>query len=555
MFQNGLDSTGIKEKPPDRKWVLHFALVTALITTIPYIIGFSTQGDQWRFSGFLFGVEDGNTYLAKMLRGAQGDWLFRTPYTTFEQKGVFTFAPYLVLGKLTQGENQHDQLAVLFHAFRIAGNFLVIFALYDFSSLFLEKDRTRKLATVLVTYGGGFGWLLVTLGANQWMESLPLDFYSPETFGFLGTLGIAHLPWARAVFLWGIRGYLLKGSKEIGVNRASCKIGNLSPGILWFATGLAQPITVMIIGVVVVYHLLGLFVWQFSKWTKRRNADWLILTRYLIAAAKASFVALPLVIYNFVVFTTDPFIQIWTEQNRIPPSHALHYILAYGIILPFVITGFFVLIKNPSENGILLLSWGVLAPALLLVPISYNRRLIEGFWVVLVLIAFISFEKSKSIPFRKSYSILFLSLITSVFLISGSTLVSINPGEPAFYSKDKIAAFTFLDKVAEDGDVVLCAYETGNALPAWAPVTVMIGHGPECAEIQDITPRIEAFFMEETKESTRIKLLEEFEVGYIFVGPVERKFGHWETDNDVIYRKVFTQGEYDLFEIVHREDD
>jgi len=554
MSRNGLKHKGLSRMPPYKKWLLNFALITALITTIPYLIGYSSQGDEWHFSGFVFGVEDGNTYLAKMLRGAQGDWLFRTPYTTFEQKGVFAFAPYLVLGKLAKGENQHDQLIVLLHIFRIVGNFMAIFAVYDFSSLFLEKDRTRKFATILVTYGGGFGWLLIALGASKWQGSLPLDFYSPETFGFLGTLGIAHLPWARAFFLWGIRGYLLKGTKIINSNGASCIIGNLNPGILWLATGIAQPITGMLIGVIVVYHLLGLGIWQLICWTKERVADLSGLKNYFIAATKASIIALPLVIYNFIVYIKDPFIQIWTEQSRIQPPHLLHYIIAYGIILPFVIKGFRVIMANPTDNGILLLSWGILAPILLLVPLSYNRRLIEGLWVAFVAIAFISYEKSANRTFRKSFSILLMTLITSIFMISGSFLVSFNPGEPAFSSADKIAAFTFLEKVAEDNDVVLCAYETGNSLPAWAPVTVMIGHRPESAKIQEIAPQIEAFYWQETKELTRIKILEDFNVSYVFLGPAERKFGDWEPENDIILHKIFTQGEYDLFEVVHLKE-
>ena len=38
--------------------------------------------------GFIFAVEDGNSYIAKMLSGVQGAWLFRTPYTSMQQGGV-----------------------------------------------------------------------------------------------------------------------------------------------------------------------------------------------------------------------------------------------------------------------------------------------------------------------------------------------------------------------------------------------------------------------------------------------------------------------------------
>jgi hypothetical protein len=82
-------------------------------------LAFQTQGEAWRFTGFVFAVEDGNSYIAKMLLGANGAWLFRTPYTADPQRGVLAFLPYLLLGKLAAGEGIHEQLVALFHLFRI----------------------------------------------------------------------------------------------------------------------------------------------------------------------------------------------------------------------------------------------------------------------------------------------------------------------------------------------------------------------------------------------------------------------------------------------------
>ena len=69
-----------------------------ILTMIPYIVGYSTQGEGWRFTGFVIGVEDGNSYLTKMLSGADGDWLFRTPYSIEHQKGFLAFISYILLG-------------------------------------------------------------------------------------------------------------------------------------------------------------------------------------------------------------------------------------------------------------------------------------------------------------------------------------------------------------------------------------------------------------------------------------------------------------------------
>ena len=110
----------------ERRWVVIFALLVMLATTIPYLIGYFRQGAGWRFSGFLFAVEDGNSYIAKMLSGSVGAWSFRTPFTPLPQSGVLEYLPYLLLGKLAAGPGLHDQLVALFQVMRLASGFLMI---------------------------------------------------------------------------------------------------------------------------------------------------------------------------------------------------------------------------------------------------------------------------------------------------------------------------------------------------------------------------------------------------------------------------------------------
>jgi len=80
------------------------------VTMLPYLLGYASQGDAWRFTGFVFGVEDGNSYIAKMLSGSAGAWLFRTPYTPEAQRGVLAFLPYILLGKLASPPGLHEQV-------------------------------------------------------------------------------------------------------------------------------------------------------------------------------------------------------------------------------------------------------------------------------------------------------------------------------------------------------------------------------------------------------------------------------------------------------------
>ncbi len=101
----------------ERKTALIVAVIVSILTILPYLIGFISQGEEWRFTGFVVGVEDGNSYLAKMLSGAAGNWLFRSPYSSSPQKGVIAFLPYILLGKITSGPAQHEQLIVIVSIF------------------------------------------------------------------------------------------------------------------------------------------------------------------------------------------------------------------------------------------------------------------------------------------------------------------------------------------------------------------------------------------------------------------------------------------------------
>jgi hypothetical protein len=95
----------------DRRWCLGLSLLLIVLTSIPYLAGFQTQSSEWSYTGFVFGVGDGNSYIAKMLQG-ESAWLFRTPYSSVESGGVLAFS-YLLL-KLAAARSAHQMLA-LFH--------------------------------------------------------------------------------------------------------------------------------------------------------------------------------------------------------------------------------------------------------------------------------------------------------------------------------------------------------------------------------------------------------------------------------------------------------
>jgi hypothetical protein len=522
----------------ERSWCLIYSVVLATLTTIPYLLGYFTQGDQWQFTGFVFGVEDGNSYIAKMLLGSQGEWLFRTPYTSLPQAGVLAFLPYLLLGKLAAGEAIHEQLVALFHLFRVLVTPVAVVATYKFISLFVTSTWWRRWATILATAGGGLGWFLVLLGKSAWLGSLPLEFYSPETFGFLSFYGLPHLILARAFLLSGLTYYLQSAE--------SARYGWIA-GMYFLGIVLVQPITILPAYAIVAVHLGVLILFGF------RDRNWQDIRPWLGAGSKMILLSLPLVVYLGYSFTHDPFLSTWTSQNLILSPPPAHYVVAYGLIILPALLGGWQMARVRNHTGMLLVGWIVIFPLMAYAPFNLQRRLPEGIWVALISLATIGLvswlQDKVKIERGIGWTLLSLGLLSSLMLITGGVGVALRPGEPAFREFEEVRAFSWLNKEAELSSVVLAAYQSGNATPAWAPVRVVIGHGPESVDLEDLSLQVDAFYSDGMTEQERLQFIKSQDVQYVWYGPHEKALGSWNPAGSDLLILAYDSADYQVYRV------
>lgn len=553
MIKKIIGASAFYRNPGEFRWVLWFALMVMFVTSLPYLAGYAVQGSAWRFSGFVFAVEDGNSYIADMQTGAGGQWLFQTPYTATAQNGMLIFLHYILLGKLAAPPDMHVQLVVLYHLFRFISGMLAILATYDFLALFLSAPNLRRWGTALVTLGGGLGWAVFLSGGVGWLNSLPLEFYSPEAFQFLALFGLAHLALARAFFLWGLRSYLLAVQEQ----DQGFWLGSVRTGILWFLTALAQPLTGMIIGAVAGIHLLTLAIGiQVEKMAGSASASgwyaWrMCFTRALVAGA----IAAPFVVYNAIAFSLDPFLKIWNEQSAIPAPNPGMYLLAYGLILPFAVVGAVKSLRMRGAGGLFLPAWILFALAAVYLPYSQQRRLLDGVWPAWVALAAIALEGSQNTSpgrmdwIRRFKPILLLSYLPTTLLFAGGLLQVAQPSQPVYEPAAKVSAFHELEMHAADADVVLAAYTTGNALPAWTPVRVVLGLGTLTAHSDALKQAVPRFFQMATTTAERLTLIREQHVRYVFRGPEERLLGDWDPAAAAYLKLVYNRDGYEIYEV------
>ncbi len=526
----------------ERKWVWLYALGLALVCTLPYLIGFYREGGDWVFTGFIFGVEDGNSYIAKMLAGSYGDWLFRTPYTGYEQQGDLIFLPYLLLGKLARSPALHLQLIVLFQIFRLVATPYAVFATYKFTSLFTTEITWRRWITTLSTIGGGLGWLLPVFRRSSFLGSLPLDFISPETFGFLAFLGLPHLVLARGLMLSALYAYLEAGRASGGSYRS---------GILLLLLTLVQSLATLTAFAVIAIHQ-GLV---FLSGSRSRSQEWRKI--WLPAAARAILPSLPIILFFVIRFSTDPFLLAWTQQNRILSPHPIHYLMAYGIVLVLAVIA---ILKKPwleQPRWLLPVGWVLAFPLLAYFPHNLQRRLVEGVWVALLLLAALALQRwDIGASIKRWFIISFngLSVISSIMLMFGSMQVANYPAAPAFIPRDQVEAYQWLEGNAQRGTIVLANYRVSNALPAWAPLRVIIGHGPESVGMAELEPQVQGYYSGDLHKKDREHWLRESMIGYVIFTQLERSQTTWPIDQEAYLTRVYGNETVTLYEVLDAKD-
>ena len=189
------------------RFVLIGSLIALAVTSVPYVLGAAMATEERVFGGFVYAVEDCYSYLAKMRQGAGGAWLFQIPYTPEPHPRALIYSFYLLLGRiagLLPGRDLTARLVCVYHAARWVFGLGLLLTVYRFLAVLTNRLIVRRLAWLMVTFGGGLGWVLIALGRSDWLGSMPLDFILPEGFTFLVLYAFPHIALGRTLLLLGI---------------------------------------------------------------------------------------------------------------------------------------------------------------------------------------------------------------------------------------------------------------------------------------------------------------------------------------------------------------
>ena len=543
-----------------REWrnVILFALLIIVLTTLPYALGYLKQDSQWRFSGFLFGVEDGNSYVGKMRLGARGlldFYLFYTPEP--HASAPFVFLPYILpgwlVGRFIDSHNPllFQALTLTYHFMQIVFNLLYIVVLYRFIAAFIKQPKTRFLALILAVLGGGFGWIVTFLG------STPAEFFIPEGFSWLILLGLPHLALARAALLGGFlfifRTLSTTRSETGGINPAPTQGISFAiryavfAALCWLIVGLTVPFYLPIIYVI-------LATWGLVLWIAQRRFP----REFVVAGGIAVVITLPLFAYFTYTFSANPIFAIWSSQNILKSPPPLDYVAAYILLVAFaLIAGRWLWRKLSSKRfqhfGLLL--WPIVVPILVYLPLNVQRRMAEAVIVPLAILAAVGLRFLKHQPrWKRVYrpAIVVMCMSSVVFLLF-MFFGALGQSRPVFRPTAELTALDWLNNNTPADSVILTAFDTGkllpqtnidsgNLIPAYTNLRPYVGHGPETAHATDKDALTRRFFADQMSEDERRTLYASVGIRYIFYGPMEKDLltdasaiPAWQSDADKIY--------------------
>jgi hypothetical protein len=520
------------DRVPKSEWgrVIMWGGVIVLVTCLPYIIAWQAAPPGYQFGGILVNPSDGNSYLAKMRQGWTGAWQFHLSYTPEPHDGAFIFLFYLALGHIAR--LAHLPLVLVYHVARVVAGLVLLITTYAFLSRMTNDRRERWLAFSLVGTSAGLGWLGLAIGA------FPIDLWVPEAFAFLSMLSNPHFPLAMALMLAVVAGAIWPAE---GIWRW------LVPGLAALLLAVIQPFALAGVYVTVAIYLL-LHGWLERTWP----------VPGILAAVGVALFSVPVLLYDYRVYTTNPALVAWGAQNLTPSPRVLDLILGFGLVGLLAIIGGAMVVRQRDWGGLGLLIWGVGTLVLVYVPFALQRRMLTGVGLPLAILAAIGLNRFllSKVAVRRARLVAILavtfSLLGNLFLFAVLTLGVLSRDEQAYLferlylSHEEVAAANWLLTHAQD-EVVLAAPRTGMLLPGRAAVRTFVGHPFETIESEAKEAQAESFFRGEMSDQEWQQLREVYQIHYLFMGPAERALGGGsESVRDL--EPVFRQGEV----VIHR---
>jgi hypothetical protein len=519
------------------RWAALAAAVILVLTCLPYLFGLLWAPRGWHYSGFLANPDEHNVYLSLMRQAHDGAFFFRDMFTAEPQAGRVINVFWFGLGLFARVS--HLPLPIVYHLARVIAGWLLLMAIYCLAAQVLRSLTARRAALLLAATASGLGWLFHP-GPGQ---PNPIDFgpglIMPEAITFL-TLLLNPL-FAFSMFLLVVIYAAAAHAFASGSVRAAALAG-----LAALVLGNIHSYDTIPVAAVLAAYLIYLLV------TKRAGGR-AVLLALLIAAMAA-----PSLAYQLWLQHTGELSMVVKATNQ-PPAPEFRYVaFGFGVPLLFAAVGIGAALRGNSWARLVAL-WLVIGFALIYAPLSFQRKLIEGLHIPVVLLAMVALERivtvrprvpeeepataapagSTAVATRERMAAvaapashrLLLAAAVLVFLCLPSDVAFLgraagdlasndarylgNLMPPLYLSRDQRAALAYLDQHAGPSDVLLANSFLSNYAPSLAGVRVYFGHWSETPDFVGKIREYSWFLRASTPDLAREAFLRAQGISYV----------------------------------------
>lgn len=529
--------------------VIFVSSLAALGANLPYVFAPLLAPPGHRFMGHVFNPDEPNVYLAWIRQHAEGSLLAKDPFTT-EGPQVGFFNLFLFALGVLSALLRLDPIW-LWHASRVVGCFALVASAWALSRRALSHPLAWRLSLWLVSFGSGLGWLQalgVPLDSTDYRPRL-LGLITPETVNFLSML-------VNPLFSLSISLELLALSFWLDALKSGRPRGALKPGLVLLLLGNIHTYDLAALLPAIALHAMLVSALRRSF-------------RPLLIALVACGLCLPSIGLQFVVFLLDPvFREKALTPTSVPPLGTILNTLGLPL-LGAVAGGILGLAKSERREEVLLLVlWPICALLSAHLPVSFQRKALEGVQCALALLSaqglavlLASARERGPGPLRVARLAVFMFValcapsnalfLADVFRNLSENNALLRPAlMPRFYlSRGQVEAAKFIGRIRGEADVALSSPTYANYLPRLSGVTVFAGHWAETLRYPEKVRIIPLLYSKGAPNSWRLAFLKAHRIRFVLYGPEEREYGFDSPSEGGWARLVARFGDTEVYEV------
>jgi hypothetical protein len=524
------------------------------VTATPYLYGYSISGPDHQFMGIVLNVPDTAQYFSWARESAAG--LLIGNKLTSEQGSpvyfnLFWWVVGHVAGLLQIGMAEATQLV------RPVAGGLFVAALYWFVRLVCANRIERWTALLVLTLGGGLGWMLI--GAKQFSGTLdyPLDVYVTEANAFLTIMAFPMQAMAGALLVGAL------GIGAIALERRSILFAGTA-GVLGLALGLQHGYDL-----VIVYAVLGCL----GAILALRDGHWL---RTLGLEALMCGPAVPVVGYLAFLTRGSPIWQGVLAQYGnagVYTPNPAHLLILMGLPLVVVLASVPLLfvhrraawsyLRGARARDLLIYVWLCVGFVLLYIPTDFQIKMLAG-WQVPVAVVATRVVLERCAPLLANWwrrvtpthaaQVLALVFVVSVlplnlYLITWRFVDLGRRDYPYYLTQDDMAALRWLEHDSLPTDVVLSSLTLGEYVPSVSGNTAYLAHWAQTLDFFAKRDFVARFFDATMPDQQRASMLADSGVKYVIYGPAERALGAFNPAGCTLLERTFETSSVSVYRV------